>query len=148
MLIPKLGYFSTKIRNQRPITCLNRIYKWFTSCLLKSVDNHLDAYKLMQGAQRGAKEKCGGTTDNFMIDFMVWQDSQHGRRNLSKAWIDEQRAIDSADHQWLKEMFNLHSQALCDLDEPPIRLQLDSSDPSVWATGINVLCADASITIS
>ena len=61
----------------------------------------------MQGEQRGAKETCGDTTDNFMIDCMVWQDSQRGRRNLSMAWIDVQKAYDSVDHQWLKQMFNL-----------------------------------------
>ena len=30
--------------NQRRITCLNVMCKWFTSRLLKSVDKHLDAY--------------------------------------------------------------------------------------------------------
>ena len=53
-LIPKAGEFSSE--NQRPITCLNTIYKWFTSCLLKPVDKHVNGNGLMQGEQRGAKE--------------------------------------------------------------------------------------------
>ena len=42
--------------NQGPVTCLNMIYKWFTSCLLKRMDQHLDTYGLKQGEQRGAKQ--------------------------------------------------------------------------------------------
>ena len=37
-LIPKASEFFSE--NQRPITCLNTIFKWFTSCLLKQVDRH------------------------------------------------------------------------------------------------------------
>jgi len=39
-LIPKAGEFSNE--NQRQITCLNTIFKWFTPCLLKPVDKHLN----------------------------------------------------------------------------------------------------------
>ena len=56
---PKYGQFSSE--NQRPVTCLNNMYKWFTSCLLKPMDQHLDDHELMQGQQRGAKTGCSGT---------------------------------------------------------------------------------------
>ena len=39
-LIPKPGEFISD--NQRPITCLNTSYKWFTSCLLSPTDQHLE----------------------------------------------------------------------------------------------------------
>ncbi|PFX31252.1 Retrovirus-related Pol polyprotein from type-1 retrotransposable element R2 [Stylophora pistillata] len=84
------------------------MYKWFSSCLLKPVDQHLDTYGLMEGEQRGAKENCSGTMDNLLVDRMVCQDSQRGRRNLSMAWVDVRKAYDSVDHKWLKEMFALH----------------------------------------
>ena len=42
-LLQKPVEFSSE--NQRPIT----IYKWFTSCLLKPTDQHLNTYDLMQG---------------------------------------------------------------------------------------------------
>ena len=45
--IPKPGEFTSA--NQRPITCLNTMYKWFSSCLLKPVDQHRDSYGLMEG---------------------------------------------------------------------------------------------------
>ena len=44
-LIPKPGVFSSD--NTRPITCLNTIYKWYTSCLLGPTDEHLKKYSLM-----------------------------------------------------------------------------------------------------
>ena len=62
----------------------------------------------MEGEQRGAKEKCSGTTDKLLIDLMVCQDSQRGRRNISMAWIDVRKAYDSVSHNWLWEMFSVH----------------------------------------
>ena len=41
-LIPNEGEFLSE--NQRPITCLNNMYKWFTSCLLVPMDQHLEHY--------------------------------------------------------------------------------------------------------
>ena len=62
----------------------------------------------MQGDQPWAKEKCSGTVDNLLIDRIVLQDAQRGRRNLSMAWVDLAKAYDSVDHHWLIDMFNLH----------------------------------------
>ena len=45
-LIPKAGEFS--IENQCPITCLNNMYKWFTSCMLKPMNQHLDKYSTVR----------------------------------------------------------------------------------------------------
>ncbi|XP_068691351.1 uncharacterized protein [Montipora foliosa] len=90
-LIPKPGEFSSS--NQRPITCLNTMYKWFTSCLLGPMDLHLNEYGLMEGEQRGAKSGCNGTVDNLLIDRMVTQDCDRGKRNLNMAWIDVKKAL-------------------------------------------------------
>ena len=62
----------------------------------------------MEGEQRGAEEQCSGTIENLLIDRMVCQDCQRGRRNLSMEWIDVRKAYDSVDHHWLREMFSLH----------------------------------------
>ena len=85
-LLPKPGSFTSDI--QRPITPLNTLYKWFTSCLLVPTDNHLDAHGLMEGAQKGARAGCSGTVDNLLIDRIVTFDCDRRRRNLSVAWID------------------------------------------------------------
>ena len=67
--MPKTGEFTSE--NQRPITCLNTLYKWFTSCVLGPVNEHLERYKLTEDQQGGAKAGCSGTTDNLLIDRMV-----------------------------------------------------------------------------
>ena len=105
-LIPKPGDFTSA--NQRPITCLNTIYKWFTSCLLEPMNDHLNNYGLMEIEQRGAKEGCSGTMNNLLIDRMVTEDCSRGKRNLSMAWVDVAKAYDSVDHGWLEEMMVLH----------------------------------------
>ena len=105
-LIPKPGEFSSQ--NHRPITCLNSLYKWYTSCLLKPTDEHLNKYGLMQGDQRGAKEGCAGTVEHLLIDRVVCQDGQRGKRNVTMAWVDVRKAYDSVDHRYLIETFSLH----------------------------------------
>ena len=75
------------------INGLSPVYKWLTSCLLRPVNSHLEDYDLMEGDQRGAREKCSGTTDNLLIDRMVCQYSQRGRRNISMAWIDDTKRM-------------------------------------------------------
>ena len=105
-LIPKPGEFSSN--NQRPITCLNTVYKWFTACLLVPMDEHMEEHGLMEAEQRGAKKGCSGTMDNLLIDKMVTQDCHRGKRNLSMAWVDVTKAYDSVDLDWLCEMMKVH----------------------------------------
>ena len=45
-----------KSETNMPITCLNRQYKWYTSCLLGQANRHVKEHGLVQGDQRGAKE--------------------------------------------------------------------------------------------
>ncbi|PFX32844.1 Retrovirus-related Pol polyprotein from type-1 retrotransposable element R2 [Stylophora pistillata] len=104
-LIPKPGEFTSD--NQRPITCLNTLYKWFTSCLLVTTNQHLEENDLMEGAQRGARAGFSGTIDNLLIDRTVALDCHRRRRNLSMAWIDVKKAYDSVDHSWLNGVMTL-----------------------------------------
>ena len=55
----------------------------------------LDTYKLMEIEQRGAKVGCSGTMNNLLIDRMVTEDCNRGKRNLSMAWVDVAKAYDS-----------------------------------------------------
>jgi len=52
--------------------------------------------------------KCSGTVDNLLIDRMVYQDSQRGKRDLSMAGVDVRKAFDTIDHRRLGEMYELH----------------------------------------
>ena len=96
-LIPRQGAFTSE--NQRPITCLNTLYKWFTSCVLGPMDKHLKVYDLMEKQQRGAKVGCSGTTDNLLIDRTVTLDCHRHKRNLSVARVDVCKAYDSVDKE-------------------------------------------------
>ena len=92
-LIPKPGEFTSD--NQKPITCLNTIYKWYTSFLLAPIDKHLNYYGLMEGAQRGARAGCSGTVNNLLIHQAVTLDCHRRKRNLSMGWTDVKKAYDS-----------------------------------------------------
>ena len=94
--------------NTRPITCTNTIYKWFTSILLIIHNKHAMQYEIMQLDQRGAKEKCSGTTDNLLIDGMVLKDAHDSKRNLACGWVDVKKAYDSVSHSWILKMLELH----------------------------------------
>ena len=69
------------------------MYKWFTSCHLAHMHQHLEHYGLMEGQQRGVKSGYFGTMDNLLIDRAVILDCQRGKRNLSMAWIDVDHAM-------------------------------------------------------
>ena len=105
-LIPKEGEWS--VPNQRPITCTNTIYKWYTSVLLHFKNQHLKKYHLMQIDQRGAKADTSGTSDNLLIDDTVIRDATIHKRNLSCAWVDVRKAFDSLSHSYLKRALNVH----------------------------------------
>ena len=64
------------------------MYKWFISCLLAHMDQHVEHYGLMEGQQREVKPGCFGTMDNLLIDRAVILDCQRGKRNLSMHGMD------------------------------------------------------------
>ena len=104
-MIAKPGEPSSE--NQRPITCLNSIFKWFISFLQGPMDSHLDQRELMEGEKNGGKEGCSGTTDNLMRD-KITPDCHRGKMNLSMAWIDVRKACDTVGYEWLNEMMQVH----------------------------------------
>ena len=110
-LIPKPGKFRSD--NQCPITCLNNLYKWYTSCLLAQTNKHIESYGLILREQRGARGNCSGMVDKILIDWMVCEDAQRGKRNLSMAWIDVAKVYDSVDHVWLSEMLRYVFRKAC-----------------------------------
>lgn len=62
----------------------------------------------MEGGKGGAKEGCGSTSDNLMIDIMVTMDCHRGKRNLSMAWIGVKKAYDSVECKWLCDIMEVH----------------------------------------
>ena len=103
-LLSKPGEFTSD--NPRPITCLNTLYKQFTSCLLGPANEHLETHG--DKAQRGACAGCSRTIANLLIDRTVTLDCHRRKSNLSMAWINVKKTYDSIDHGWLEEMIILH----------------------------------------
>ena len=101
----KIHYCQPILENYRH-WLLNTIYKWSTSCLLKQII--ITVRGMAWWSESSEEEKCSGTVDNLLIDRMVCQDSQRGKRNLSMAWVDFRKAFDAVDHRWLREVFELH----------------------------------------
>ena len=105
-LLPKPGELSSE--NQRPITCLNNLFKWFTSCVQGPMDDQLGEHELTKNEKSDAKEGSSGTTDNLLIHKTVTLDCHRNRRCLSMARVDVKKDYESVDHKWLNEIVKVH----------------------------------------
>jgi hypothetical protein len=65
VLIPKKGDLSNP-ENYRPITCLNTVYKAFTSILNERILQHIDPIWKEVYEQRGSKQGIAGCKDNLL----------------------------------------------------------------------------------
>lgn len=98
VLLPKKGDLSDP-KNYRPITCLNTVYKLFTTVLNNRVTKTVDPVWRQIVEQRGCKSGVSGCKENLLIDRCVCQDSIQYKRNLSMAWLDYKKAFDSTSHE-------------------------------------------------
>ena len=87
-----------KPQNYRPITCLNAIYKTFTSILQTAILEKIENIWNEIYEQRGTKKGIAGVRENLLIDRSVCQDAGYYKRNLSMAWIDYRKAFDCTSH--------------------------------------------------
>lgn len=101
--------------NYRPITCLNTIYKLYTSILLINLEDYLDETKIMTESQRGAKKNVQGCVENILIDQAILHHSQleinkrkKKTEKLTESWIDLAKAYDSVDHNWIEIVLDIH----------------------------------------
>jgi hypothetical protein len=105
--IPKPGPPSET--NIRPITCLNTVYKMFTSIVLQYLSDYVEKHKLMTDEQRGAKRGVWGTYENLLIDQIIAHDANKYRnKSYSSAWLDITKAYDSVPHVWLRKCLEIH----------------------------------------
>lgn len=101
--------------NYRPITCLNTIYKLYTSIILSNLEEYLEETKIMTESQRGAKRNVQGCVENILIDQAILYHSQleinrrkRTTEKLTESWIDLAKAYDSVDHNWIEVVLNMH----------------------------------------
>lgn len=105
VLIPKKGNLSDP-KNYRPITCLNTVYKAFTSILNERILRHIEPVWREIYEQRGSKRGVSGCRDNLLIDRCICQDAVQYKRNLSMAWVDYRKAFDTTSHDLLIMLLN------------------------------------------
>ncbi|GJQ79580.1 hypothetical protein Trydic_g16424 [Trypoxylus dichotomus] len=79
-------------QNYRPITCLNSIYKIFTSIVRELIIGDVDPVWSETTEQRGARSGLAGVKENLLIEATICQDAILYKRNLSMAWIDMAKA--------------------------------------------------------
>ncbi|XP_044732779.1 uncharacterized protein LOC123295469 [Chrysoperla carnea] len=100
VLIPKKGDLSVP-SNYRPITCLNTVYKAFTSILNERILTTIEPVWQMIYEQRGSKRGISGCKDNLLVDRCICQDARQYQRDLSMAWSSLSQAL-KAVHQYTK----------------------------------------------
>ena len=79
------------VKEQRPITCLNTIYKCLSGMLAKHKMDHAVENQIWDEQQFGATKNVLGTTDHLLVDQSIMEEVKDKHRNLV-AYYDYQKA--------------------------------------------------------
>lgn len=85
----------------RPITCVNNIYKVYTSMLNGALYAFLNGNHLLTPEQRGARDGIWGTYENLITDHILSRHATELHRTMIKLWFDIAKAFDSVRHRFL-----------------------------------------------
>ena len=147
LLLPK-KLDVTNPQNFHPITCLNVVYKVWTSCLTSLMLHHCESHQLIHPAQKGCSRGQYGCIDHLLLTNSVWHQVCINHRCMSVAWIDYRKAYDSVPHNWLLQclcLFGFPSvlvnclERLFPLWRTTLFLQMPSTAPQQLAT-MSVRC--------
>ncbi|XP_075170249.1 uncharacterized protein LOC142242567 [Haematobia irritans] len=98
----------TTASQYRPITCLNTIYKIFTSCIAAKISEYCENNNIIAEEQKGCRQNTKGCKDQLIIDSVITNQAIRNRKNLYTAFIDYQKAFDSIPHSWLIEILRIY----------------------------------------
>ena len=90
-------------KNYRPITCLNVIYKLYTSCINEFLVDHVYNNNIITQEQAAGKKGVWRTIEQLLINKSIMKEARSMRRNLVTVWLDYRKAFDSITHDWLLE---------------------------------------------
>ncbi|KAL1446381.1 hypothetical protein WDU94_013936 [Cyamophila willieti] len=102
------GIYSADPSKYRPITCLNTMYKIFTSLITNKITQHLENNNILAPEQKGCKKGSRGCKDQIIIDEIITGQIRGNNRNAALAWIDYKKAYDSIPHSWLIEVLDVY----------------------------------------
>lgn len=91
----------TNSKNYRPITCLNTLYKIFTSKLNERVLSSIDGVWKNIYEKGDRKVDLTGCKDNLLVDHSIFHDLAYHKRNLPMAWVDYTKAYDITWHYFI-----------------------------------------------
>ena len=110
ILLPK-SHDTTLPKNFRPITCLNVVYKLWSSCLTQVLMYHCDVNEVLHPAQKGCARGQLGCVDHLLLNSDLWCQVKSKNRSLAVAWLDYRKAYDSVPHNWIircLRLFHIH----------------------------------------
>ena len=127
-------------KNYRPIACENIMMKTYTGTLAKLIEEHLIENSIIYSEQAGAKKGLWGCTDQLLINRVVTDEAEKGRRNLSMIWLDYKKAYDSVPHTWIIEALRLAKI-------PDTIIAAVQHLISRWSTDLNIPTSDGNVRI-
>ena len=95
-------------KNYRPITCLTTMYKLLTSILTERIYHFLDKHNTLPLKQKGCRRNSYGCEDQLLINRMLLENCSSENRNLSTAWIDYRKTLDSVPHPWIEKALDMY----------------------------------------
>ena len=105
ILIPK-NKVNDIAKNYRPITCLNIMYKLYTSCLNSFLTDHYTEIILLPKSKQQVRG-IWGTLEQLLINKNIMKEVREMRRNLITVWLEYQKAFESIPHGWLIKSLKL-----------------------------------------
>ena len=98
----------------------NHLHKILTSVITDRLYCHLEKEAIMTPEQRGGKKDCHGCMDQLIINNAILENCKKRKKNLSKAWIDYNKAVDSVPHSWILkclQMYKIHPVLITFIEE-------------------------------
>ena len=83
------------------------MYKILHVIIAKRISTHLEEHNLLPAGQKGCHAGNKGCKAEIMISKAIYQDCKRKNKNLSIAWIDYQKALDSVPHSWVEKSTEL-----------------------------------------
>ena len=103
-MLPKTERWDT-VKEQRPITCLNTIYKGLSGMLGNYKMDNATRNGIWDEQQYGARCEVLGTVDQLLVDQTIMEEVKFKKRNLVVAYYDYQKAHDYVRHDWIMKTY-------------------------------------------
>ena len=77
------------------------MYKIYTGYINVHLQDHCENNAIITDQQAAGKKGVWDCAEQLLINNMILNEVKHNRRNLYTAWLDYQKAFDSAPYSWM-----------------------------------------------